>query len=234
MTIVKCKECSKEVSTKANKCPHCGAKVTKPIGLLGYIFLGLFSFVFFNMVVSTDNDNYEPDPYPGSNANINVTQKAKPKIKPVWSVKTKKDEMAGNIEAYATSISVGPKSKMEFPYHDISSSMGVGCDGSSEWAYFMFSSQPNLIGDVAEDGYSTLVTKIKWDESILRTKLIQKWGGDALHFSNGQSAINLISGSNKVLLELDWFGEGRVYFEYSLKGSSDAINKMRTKCGRPE
>src|SRR5690606_34141799 len=116
MTIVKCKECSKEVSTKANKCPHCGAKVTKPIGLLGYIFLGLFSFVFFNMVVSTDNDNYEPDPYPGSNANINVTQKAKPKIKPVWSVKTKKDEMAGNIEAYATSISVGPKSKMEFPY----------------------------------------------------------------------------------------------------------------------
>ena len=32
MALVKCKECGKEVSTKADACPNCGAKVKKPTG----------------------------------------------------------------------------------------------------------------------------------------------------------------------------------------------------------
>ena len=37
MALVKCKECGKEISTKADKCPHCGAPIKKSanIGCLG-------------------------------------------------------------------------------------------------------------------------------------------------------------------------------------------------------
>ncbi|MGD9733588.1 MAG: zinc ribbon domain-containing protein [Desulfamplus sp.] len=38
MALQKCKECGKEVSTKADSCPNCGAKVKKQIGCLQSIF----------------------------------------------------------------------------------------------------------------------------------------------------------------------------------------------------
>jgi hypothetical protein len=41
MALIKCKECGKEVSTTAKACTNCGAKPSKPVGLLG-IILTLF------------------------------------------------------------------------------------------------------------------------------------------------------------------------------------------------
>lgn len=41
MALIKCKECSKEVSDGAGKCPHCGAKVPKPAGMLAWLIGGL-------------------------------------------------------------------------------------------------------------------------------------------------------------------------------------------------
>lgn len=38
MALKKCKECGKEVSTKADSCPNCGAKAKKQIGCLQSIF----------------------------------------------------------------------------------------------------------------------------------------------------------------------------------------------------
>ena len=38
MALIKCKECGNEVSSKAESCPKCGAKVKKKgMGLLGWI-----------------------------------------------------------------------------------------------------------------------------------------------------------------------------------------------------
>lgn len=47
MSLIKCKECGKEISTKADACPHCGAKPYKPGGCM-IVFLvaaGLFGFI---------------------------------------------------------------------------------------------------------------------------------------------------------------------------------------------
>ncbi len=57
MALIKCKECGTEVSSKAETCPKCGARVAaKPMGcgtLIGVIFLGgiiisVFSSIFFS------------------------------------------------------------------------------------------------------------------------------------------------------------------------------------------
>jgi len=119
---------------------------------------------------------------------------------------------------------------MDFPYADVEAWMGVGCDGSSEWAYFGFSTSPNITNADTEDGYNVISARIKWDNSIQNTRLIQEWGAKSIHFSDGASAIAKIAGSSTVMLELSWHGEGRVNFQFPLKGSSAAIQEMREKC----
>ena len=47
MTLVKCKECGDQVSTKAKFCPSCGAKRTKRKSILLWILAGLFGYVFY-------------------------------------------------------------------------------------------------------------------------------------------------------------------------------------------
>lgn len=42
MALITCKECKKQVSTTAKTCPNCGAKVKKPVGVIGIIFAGIF------------------------------------------------------------------------------------------------------------------------------------------------------------------------------------------------
>jgi hypothetical protein len=47
MAMIKCKECNKEVSNQADKCPNCGAPIKKSIGCLTlaiFIFVGITIF----------------------------------------------------------------------------------------------------------------------------------------------------------------------------------------------
>lgn len=50
MALITCKECKKQVSNKSNKCPHCGAPITKPVTLSGVLkwlavlFIGYFVY----------------------------------------------------------------------------------------------------------------------------------------------------------------------------------------------
>lgn len=42
MSLIKCKECGKEISSKTDKCPNCGAPTNRTIGCFGsllFIFL---------------------------------------------------------------------------------------------------------------------------------------------------------------------------------------------------
>lgn len=47
MALTKCKECGKEVSDTAGKCPNCGAKVAKPLGVAGWLLVAFTAFVVY-------------------------------------------------------------------------------------------------------------------------------------------------------------------------------------------
>lgn len=50
MALTNCKECDREVSNKATKCPHCGARLRKPRrGVFGTIVKWLF--ILFNVLM---------------------------------------------------------------------------------------------------------------------------------------------------------------------------------------
>lgn len=64
MALIKCRECGNQVSSKAQSCPQCGARIArKPMGcgaLIGLVLLGAFIVA----IVSTVNreDNTKPAP----------------------------------------------------------------------------------------------------------------------------------------------------------------------------
>lgn len=54
MALIKCTECGKEVSNGAGKCPHCGAKIKKSVGLVGIIFVALIGWAIFASVSQSE------------------------------------------------------------------------------------------------------------------------------------------------------------------------------------
>ena len=63
MAMKECKECKKEVSSKTNKCPHCG--VSNPTTTAKEMFQGmavLFGLVLFGVVMCSDDDSLNKTP----------------------------------------------------------------------------------------------------------------------------------------------------------------------------
>lgn len=239
MALVTCKECGKEVSNKAKTCPSCGAKAPKKTSLLTWlvlilILLGVYSS-FDTTAPSDKADAKANSKIKDSNVSKGTTEqssKAEPKEQlPVWRTNTSKDEMTGELKAFAHSPIAYPKKRMSFPYSDVTTWMGVGCDGSNEWAYFGFSDSPNITNDENKDGYSIIKTRLKWDEQIEDATLTQDWGDKFLNLRNDAYIISKIETSDSVMLELKWHGEQSVHFEYSLRGSKKAITDIRSMCG---
>jgi len=152
-----------------------------------------------------------------------------------WNVVEKKDEMTGDKYAYAYSPGVKPTKKMDFPYGDVESWVLVGCDKDDFWIYFGFTEAPNLQDtepwDTA-DGHNETLIRAKFGDEIMKIQLIQKWNAKELRVSKYKkfSVISGIKKHHSMLLELNWYGEGRVYFSYSLRGSAKAIAEIFNKC----
>jgi len=56
MALLKCKECGKEVSDKAEKCPNCGSPVPKKLGIISIfirlIGVGILILIFYAMFIA--------------------------------------------------------------------------------------------------------------------------------------------------------------------------------------
>ena len=166
---------------------------------------------------------------------VSRTDATKSKItvaKPIktWTNSSSKDEMTGKRSAYTISILVKSKKPMSLPYAGVKAWIGVGCDKNSEWAYIGFTESPNLVDTEIEDGYNVIETRFKWDKTVRTVKFVQEWGSKSMHFVNDKEAISKIISSKNATIELNWYGQGSVYFEFPLKGSSIAIQKMRKEC----
>lgn len=147
-----------------------------------------------------------------------------------WRNTVSRDEMTGEVSAYAISPSASPTRPMAFPYNDVTGFLAFGCNGNSEWAYIGFSEEPNLTNQSIQDGYSSFRMRIKWDDEIETVQMTQPWGSRFLHFRSYAPAIAKMISSNTVLVELDWYGSGKTYFRFSLAGSSNAIARARASC----
>lgn len=147
-----------------------------------------------------------------------------------WNIEIDEDAMTGEKVAYAISSRVKATEQMDFPYSDVEAWLGIGNDGENEWVYLGFSTSPNLSDTTTKDSYNEIETRIRWNEDEIEEVLLtQDWGAKFLHFRDYEYIISKIENSNKLLVELNWYGEGSVYFNFSLEGSSAAIDEIRSE-----
>lgn len=146
-----------------------------------------------------------------------------------WKTFSSENEMTGKTIWLAHSSKVSPTQKMDFPYHDVKAWLGVGSDGQNEWTYIGFTDSPNINDDETQAGYNIIKTRVKWDEEIEKMSFTQSWGSKFISFIKNGYAITKIENSNTMLLELNWYGQDKVYFRFSLTDSAAAINEIRNK-----
>lgn len=66
MALIDCKECGQQISTKAESCPNCGAKVKKNISLGAFLVVIILSFFVFKSCSNnsvTDSIDIEQECY---------------------------------------------------------------------------------------------------------------------------------------------------------------------------
>ena len=225
MALVKCKECGHEISKKAEICPNCGAKRKKGTSLATWFVLILIILFFIAFQQQSDYSSAMD-----SALKVESLEEEKRRPSTDWTFHQFEDEMTGAIVANATSNKTYPSRRMSFPYSDVNAWIGFGCNNKQQWAFIGFNASPNLSDDKTKDGYNLIQTRIKWNENIESATLTQEWGAKFLHFQDIEQTIANIKSASKALLELQWHGEEAVYFEFSLKGSSNAIAQARKIC----
>ena len=88
MALINCRECGKEVSNKAESCPHCGISLKKKkLGLIGTIF-NVFIILTFIFIISSAWNFFIYDP-PKSSSSKQTTPKQKAPKKKVSKQKPK-------------------------------------------------------------------------------------------------------------------------------------------------
>ena len=144
-----------------------------------------------------------------------------------WKGWEQEDEMTDKIRKGVVSAWSSPKTAMTFPAQDTRAVLGLACDAGG--AYLRFTSAPIMANDMNRDGYSVSVLRVRFDDDpVFRATFNQTWGGDQL--TTKSSAVRRwILAKNRVRVEVPWYGQGNVIFEFSLAGSSGAYRAVCTE-----
>jgi TonB family protein len=151
-----------------------------------------------------------------------------------WLTSVSTDEMTRKRTHFASSPRTASTRPMGFPYNATRAWLGVGCGGEERWAYIGFNESPNLTNTTTESGYNAFSTRVRWDDNVETMRFRQEWGASFIHFDADEEAIARMVAASTVLLELQWYGEGSTYFEFSLRGSSAALAEAGATCVGPD
>lgn len=142
-----------------------------------------------------------------------------------WRTSAKVDPIDGVSRAWAHSDSTAPREKMGFPYHDVTAGISFGCEPGSEWAYITFH------GGLNPEGWETIKARVRFDDGPPdQATFYHKHGSDSLHFVYSSWATEKFLAHDHMLLELKWYSEGPVFFDFDLTGAGNGIRSARAKC----
>lgn len=114
MSLKQCTECSNEVSSKAKKCPHCGAPVKN--GVNGWlIILGLFFILpLIGKIGASPHSSYVSNTIHNTTPS-NTIQTEKPVLIENWRYSSFEDNMTGK-KTYRASLDSSNTLHFSFPY----------------------------------------------------------------------------------------------------------------------
>ncbi|MFC2974707.1 hypothetical protein ACFOJE_21170 [Azotobacter bryophylli] len=119
MAIAKCKECGGQVSTSAKTCPHCGAKVRRKVGAIGWVFV-----LFVVLPIAWNYGEWlqkatsvEDKEFVSQDSAVSISEHGKSPAKPVekWYRYEYKDQMTDEVIIVLKSRSLN-STVFDFPY----------------------------------------------------------------------------------------------------------------------
>ena len=149
----------------------------------------------------------------------------------IWKSHIMKDEMSGEKTFYTFNDKVKSTRSMSFPYNKTNSFIALMCKKNRITFSFLFNVAPNISNaEIITKNFNNIKTRIKFGEKITDVELLQKWGGKQVSLRNYEQYLPDLKNSDELLLELDWHGEGKVYFKFPTKGFSIALEDLKNKC----
>lgn len=110
MALGKCRECSKEVSSEAKACPHCGVAkpIRKKVGVLGWMGVAMVGFVVFRIAApvggAIEATNAQAPPVVAPPPAPKLTKEEACTIGIADVIKEAKEDLAANRPNYAVNV----------------------------------------------------------------------------------------------------------------------------------
>lgn len=159
----------------------------------------------------------------------------------VVSPRTKSDNIGMLYSSLESSLAMYCDAT-NFSYYDPALKKKVKQKGATYNPYFYFTISPNLAHTTTEDGYNTGRARIKLDDALYYVRFIQYWGSkyiyikdlmddfDGADYITPEDFQKRLKETKSILLELAWYGEGNVYFKYSMNGAMQEIETFKNRC----
>lgn len=147
-----------------------------------------------------------------------------------WETFSEEDKITGEISWHAASPYVETED-LDIPFSDDKAKITISSDGEYEWVTLGFTSSPILTDSESRSGNRLFKVRSRWGEDyITNVKLIEEnRDDDYLFFWDNSRIISYMKEYESLLLELNWYGQGEVYFEFPLEGAKEALNEIRNK-----
>lgn len=105
MSLIKCEECGKEISSKARTCPHCGAKPEKNVPGWVWLTIILLGMVFVSALINGAIGHKQPDAVPDSTSQASELELSKEQAELIRQLQA--DKLI-DIEANLNTVYIAP------------------------------------------------------------------------------------------------------------------------------
>ncbi|HBA34868.1 MAG TPA: hypothetical protein DCZ12_12110 [Gammaproteobacteria bacterium] len=148
-----------------------------------------------------------------------------------WRYSESENPMDGAVSLMAMSPPAFPSDPLPYPYSDLSAGLVVHCLGGSTTVMLIFPrTRFPLLGTLSGGGIEADV-RFKWDD-LIEARLVREVGndGDSLWLPNDDGVADLILQSGSLMVELPMYRHGNVYFNFSLSGAAEQVEKVVNGC----
>jgi len=214
MAVGKCKECGGQVASSAKACPHCGAKVPKKVGVLGWLFV---LFVVLPIAWSIGSGSNKVDEkVASSRPSAPAAPAESAPAAPRWVKGEFVDEMTDTITS-TLSLKSNNSSVFEFPYRVRGGSflhLTFRKSGDEFDAYFKIDKGQMLCG-VVDCKFSLRIGE----------GAVQRWTGlrssthrsDLMFVRDARQLEQIVKRGERLRVGIEFYQAGTHVFEFDVK-----------------
>lgn len=228
MALISCKDCKKEFSTDAKKCPHCGANKPRKIKSIWWFALAIIVWVWV-----FDKDNTTPDPSTTNYTSFDQVPREPDAIivdatsapdKGKWHVNEDKNEMTDHVDVYA---SLSANDSVAVWLKNVTPILTIRCQRNKTEILIT----NNTAAQPEYGRYEQATVELRLDENkAFRQLWSESTDNDALFASNAVGLAKQLYNAKKLKYGFTPFNSSPVITEFDLNGIKEVLPKIAERC----